>query len=165
MKYNELVLTKNKSARRAGRGISAGRGKTAGRGTKGQGARKSSIKAGFAGGQTPLYMQLPKLRGFKSKRTAMTNIYTGQLDSLRVANIDNEVLFSAGLIASAHSRVKLIFKGEVKSKKTIKVQAASAGAIAVVEAVGGKVEIISRTPRPITSKKKSQKDTKTPAAV
>jgi large subunit ribosomal protein L15 len=165
MKYNELTLAKNKSARRAGRGISAGRGKTAGRGTKGQGARKSSIKAGFAGGQTPLYMQLPKLRGFKSKRIAMTNIYTGQLDSLKAVNIDNEVLFNAGLISSAHSRVKLIFKGEIKNKKIIKVQAASAGAIAVVEAAGGTVEIILRTPRPITSKNKPQKNTKTPAAV
>lgn len=165
MKYNELTLTKNKSARRSGRGISAGRGKTAGRGTKGQGARKSSIKAGFAGGQTPLYMQLPKLRGFKSKRLAMTNIYTGQLDNIKAANIDNEALYNAGLISSAHSRVKLILKGDVKSKKTVKVQAASAGSIAVVEAAGGKVEIISRTPRPITSSKTSQKDTKKTAAV
>jgi large subunit ribosomal protein L15 len=71
MKYNELILDRNKSKRRVGRGISAGQGKTAGRGTKGQGARKSGgVRPGFEGGQMPLYMRVPKLRGFKSKRTA-----------------------------------------------------------------------------------------------
>jgi large subunit ribosomal protein L15 len=66
MKYNELVAPRQKKGRQVGRGISAGRGKTAGRGTKGQGARKSPTKFGFEGGQMPLHMRLPKLRGFKS---------------------------------------------------------------------------------------------------
>lgn len=158
MKFNELILTKNKAARRAGRGISAGRGKTAGRGTKGQGARKSSIKAGFAGGQTPLYMQLPKLRGFTSKKTPMSVIYTGQLDSIKGATVDLSALYSAGLIANQHIKVKLISKGEIKTKKTVKIQSASASAMAAVEAAGGKVKIVAQMPRETTSKKKLEKN-------
>lgn len=147
MKFNELTLTKTKKSRQVGRGISAGRGKTAGRGTKGQGARKSSVKQGFAGGQTPIYMQLPKLRGFKTKRVAPENIYTGQLDVIKKAVIDNAELAEAGLISGQNVRVKLISRGELKLKKTIKIQAASASAIAAVEAAGGSVEIVERTKR------------------
>ena len=69
MKYNELVLKSHKNPVRAGRGIAGGRGKTAGRGTKGQGSRKSGcVRPGFEGGQMPLYMRIPKLRGFTSHR-------------------------------------------------------------------------------------------------
>lgn len=157
MKYNELTLTRAKAGRRPGRGISAGRGKTAGRGTKGQGARKSSTKQGFAGGQTPLHMQLPKLRGFKSKRVVAANIYTGQLDALKGAVVNTEALFKAGLIANPHTSVKLICKGELKSKKTVKLQAASTGAVAEVEKAGGTFEVTERLARPKTSTKKSDK--------
>jgi len=156
MKYNELTLTRAKAGRRPGRGISAGRGKTAGRGTKGQGSRKSSTKQGFAGGQTPLHMQLPKLRGFKSKRVVAANIYTGQLDSVKGTVVDAEALFKAGLIANPHISVKLICKGELKSKKTVKLQAASSGAVAAVEAVGGSFEATERLARAKTSAKKSE---------
>jgi large subunit ribosomal protein L15 len=157
MKYNELITPRAKTAGRVGRGISAGRGKTAGRGTKGQGARKSSTKYGFAGGQTPIHMQLPKLRGFKSKRDIIHTVYTGQIDAIKGLIIDNAVLAEAGLAPNAHVAVKLISKGELKSKKTIKVQAASASAIAAVDSAGGSVEIITRQPRLKTSTKKSQK--------
>src|SRR3954463_9405416 len=109
MKYNELVLKKNKSAKRVGRGISAGQGKTAGRGTKGQGARKSGgVRPGFEGGQMPLYMRVPKLRGFKSKRTPAEVIYTGQLDAIKKATIDATVLAESGLISSQFVNAKLI---------------------------------------------------------
>ena len=119
MKYNELVLTRQKSARRAGRGISAGRGKTAGRGTKGQGARKSPVKTGFEGGQNPLYARLPKLRGFKSQRRAVETVYTGQLDVIKKSVIDNAGLYETGLISSPNSVVKLLYKGDLKSKKEV----------------------------------------------
>src|SRR5581483_1554906 len=99
-----------------GRGISAGRGKTAGRGTKGQGARKSPVRAGFEGGQMPLYMRLPKLRGFKSHRRGVENVYTGQLDKLKIPAIDTAVLFEAGLISSPYAKTKLLLKGELTSK-------------------------------------------------
>jgi large subunit ribosomal protein L15 len=157
MKYNELTLNRAKTSRRLGRGISSGRGKTAGRGTKGQGSRKSSIKQGFSGGQTPLVMQIPKLRGFKSYKTAKSNVYTGQLNAVKAATVDSVALAEAGLIANPHMEVKLIVKGELKGKKTVKVQAASAAAVTAVEAAGGKVEFVSRLARP--AKKKAAKET------
>jgi large subunit ribosomal protein L15 len=148
MKYNELTLKSAKKPSRVGRGISAGRGKTAGRGTKGQGSRKSSLKAGFAGGQTPLYMQLPKLRGFKSKRIGPEVVKTSDLEAIKKTVIDTAALAEAGLISSPHVFVKLIVNGELKTKKTIKVQAASASAIEMVEKAGGSLETVPRIARP-----------------
>jgi large subunit ribosomal protein L15 len=150
MKYNELILKRNKSANRVGRGISAGQGKTAGRGTKGQGARKSGgVRPGFEGGQMPLYMRVPKLRGFKSKRTPAEVVYTGQLDSIKKAVIDTSALAEAGLISSPYVNVKLILKGEVKSKKEVKITKASANAIVAVEKAGGSFNQTARLARPI----------------
>lgn len=148
MKYNEFTLKKNKSATRVGRGISAGKGKTAGRGTKGQGSRKSDIRAGFAGGQTPIHMQLPKLRGFKTKRTPAEVVYTGQLEAIKKEAIDTVELAKAGLVTSPHAKVKLIKNGELKVKKTVTVQAASASAREMVEKAGGSVEIVAQVARP-----------------
>jgi large subunit ribosomal protein L15 len=148
MKYNELTIKKAKQPNRVGRGISAGRGKTAGRGTKGQGARKSSIKHGFSGGQTPLHMQLPKLRGFKSKRRQVEAVYTGQIEAIKKETIDSEALAKAGLVSSAYVKVKLITNGELKSKKAVKVQAVSASAREMVEKAGGSVEIVAQLARP-----------------
>jgi large subunit ribosomal protein L15 len=159
MKYNELVLPKQKKAKRVGRGISAGGGKTAGRGTKGQGARKSPNKAGFEGGQMPIYMRLPKLRGFKSHRSVPEVVYTGQLEGLKAAIVDNKSLYEAGLVSSPNVSVKVITTGELKSKKTIKLQQASTSAIQMIEKAGGTFERAARIPRPKT--KDDKKDRKT----
>lgn len=141
MKYNELNLTRSKSRIRAGRGIAAGRGKTAGRGTKGQGARKSGgVRPGFEGGQMPLYMRIPKLRGFKSHRTAVEIVYTSQLEALRATKIDNQVLFEAGLLKSPHSVAKVLVKGALTTKKDVKLQSASAAAIKALEKASGSFE-------------------------
>jgi large subunit ribosomal protein L15 len=148
MKYNELVIGRQKKARRAGRGISAGRGKTAGRGTKGQGSRKSPVRYGFEGGQNPLYARLPKLRGFKGHRPAAENVYTGQLEQIKKASVDTAVLYEAGLISSPYVKVKLIHKGELKSKKDVKLQAASAQAIKVVEKAAGSFTPVKQHARP-----------------
>lgn len=156
MKYNELSLTKQKTSRRVGRGISAGRGKTAGRGTKGQGSRKSPIRYGFEGGQMPLYMRLPKLRGFKSHRAEVECVYTGQLEAIKKPAIDTAVLFEAGLITSPHAKVKLLLKGELSSKKIVKLPAASKNAAAAVEKAGGSFTITERVARVA---KKSEKPT------
>jgi large subunit ribosomal protein L15 len=150
MKYNELIISRNKPKNRVGRGISAGQGKTAGRGTKGQGARKSGgVRPGFEGGQMPLYMRVPKLRGFKSKRTPAEVVYTGQLDSIKKATIDTLALAEAGLISSPYVNVKLILKGEVKTKKEIKITKASSSAIEAVEKAGGSFSRTERVARPI----------------
>jgi len=156
MKYNELILNKQRKPNRVGRGISAGQGKTAGRGTKGQGARKSTPRPGFEGGQMPIYMRLPKLRGFKSKRPVVENVYTGQLDQIKKTIVDAPVLAEAGLISNAHIFVKLILKGEVKSKKTVKLPLASANAIKAIEKAGGTFEKTERLGRP--AKKMSKQD-------
>jgi len=153
MKYNELILNRQKSSRRKGRGISAGRGKTAGRGTKGQGARKSGgVRPGFEGGQTPLHMRLPKMRGFRSLRTPMEVVYTSQLDTISGANVDNTKLAEAGLVSNAHVSVKLLVKGELSAKKEVKLQAASIKAVEAVEKAGGSFTVTARQPRPKTKK-------------
>jgi large subunit ribosomal protein L15 len=158
MKYNELQLIRNKDAKRSGRGIAAGRGMTAGRGTKGQGARKSGgVRPGFEGGQMPLYMRIPKMRGFKSKRTPDEVIYTGQLDALKKAALDNNDLFEAGLVSSPYVRVKLVLKGGVSTKKDLKIQGASTKATEAVAKAGGSVttvERLARQPKPKAADKK-----------
>lgn len=137
MKYNDLNVTSNRSSRRVGRGIAAGQGKTAGRGTKGQNSRTGNgRRPGFEGGQNPLMQRLPKLPGFTSKRPKAEVIYTGQLGTIG-STVDNFTAFEAGLISSPHVRVKLISKGDVTKKVTVKLQAASETAVAAVQKAGG----------------------------
>lgn len=154
MKFHELSTTKNTRKTRVGRGISAGRGKTAGRGTKGQGARTGSkAKPGFSGGSNPLMQKLPKLPGFKSHRTPAENVYTGQLDQFANKTVDAVALAEAGLISSPYVKVKLIAKGEVTKKVTVKLTSASETAIAAVQSAGGDFEAVARLQRPKTSTK------------
>jgi large subunit ribosomal protein L15 len=149
MKYNQLQAAKYSKRRRAGRGISAGQGRTAGRGTKGQGARKSGgVRPGFEGGQMPLYKRLPHLRGFKSRRIKAETVYTGQLEVVRKAAIDNQALFEAGILSTPFGRSKLVVKGELKTKKDVRLQAASKPAIAVLKKAGGSFTAVDRTARP-----------------
>lgn len=157
MKYHQLQTTVSKSSRRVGRGIAAGRGKTAGRGTKGQKARTgSSAKPGFAGGQNPLMQKLPKLPGFKSHRLPAEVVYTGQLEQLTGAMADAETLAANGLISNPYVTVKLLVKGELTKKVTVKLPAASQSAIAAVEKAGGSFEKTARLSRPKTSTKAKQ---------
>ncbi len=153
MHFNELKVKANRKTTRVGRGISAGKGKTAGRGTKGQGSRKSGgVRPGFEGGQMPLYMRIPKLRGFTSHRTKTSNVYTGQLDKLGKTTVDTAVLADAGLIENPHVRVKLVLKGEVKKKMTVKLQFASVNAVVALQTVGGTFEKVPQLKRPQSKK-------------
>lgn len=137
MKYHELTTQARRNKKRVGRGIAAGQGKTAGRGTKGQKSRTGSKKRpGFEGGQNPLMQRLPKLPGFRSMRPKIETIYTGQLDSLKDA-VDTVVLAQAGLISNPYVKTKLIVKGPVTKKHTVKLPAASETAIAAVQKAGG----------------------------
>lgn len=155
MKYHELQTAKPKNTKRLGRGIASGKGKTAGRGTKGQKARAgSSAKPGFAGGQTPLMQAIPKLPGFRSFRTPAENVYTGQLEQFSSGKtVDAQVLADAGIISNPFVRVKLIVKGELTKKVTVKLPLASASAISAVESAGGSFEKVARLSRPKTSTK------------
>ena len=153
MKYHELKATKSHPAKRVGRGISAGQGKTAGRGTKGQNSRSGGrVRPGFEGGQNPLYMRLPKLPGFRSHRPKAENVYTGQLDQFASKTVDNTALANAGIISSPHSKTKLIVKGEVTKKTTVKLQAASEQSIAMVQKAGGSFEKVPQVKRSAKSK-------------
>jgi large subunit ribosomal protein L15 len=164
MKFNDLKVSSNKSAKRVGRGISAGQGKTAGRGTKGQSSRTGGkVRPGFEGGQTPLAMRLPKLPGFTSHRPKTENVYTGQLDAFAGKTADNFSLAGAGLVSNPHVKVKLVVKGEVTKKVTVKLQGASENAIAAVQKAGGsfsKVDQVKRQPKEKTEKADTAKKTK-----
>jgi large subunit ribosomal protein L15 len=157
MKYNELTPTKRKSIKRVGRGISAGQGKTAGRGTKGQNARAGGKRRpGFAGGQTPLMQRLPKLGGFRSFKPKAENVYTAELAAFAGKTADNFTLFEAGLISSPYARVKIVTKGELSGKVTVKVQGASEGAKAAIQKAGG---TFTETPRPMRQPKAESEKT------
>lgn len=154
MKYHELLVSKAKSAKRVGRGISAGQGKTAGRGTKGQKSRTGSkARPGFAGGQNPLMQQLPKLPGFRSHRLAPETVYTGQLEQFAGKTVDAAVLAEAKLISSPYVNVKVLSKGELTKKVTVKLPFASESAKAAIQSAGGSFETTSRLQRPTTSTK------------
>ena len=157
MKYHELQTKKPKAAKRVGRGISAGQGKTAGRGTKGQKSRTgSSDRPGFAGGQNPLMQQLPKLPGFRSQRPKAEIVYTGQLDQFANKSVDAQALAQAGLISNAYVTVKLLNKGDVSKKVTVKLPKASEAAIVAVQSAGGSFEKTARLSRPKASSKKEK---------
>lgn len=157
MKFHELQTASNKRSRRVGRGISAGRGKTAGRGTKGQKARTgSSAKPGFAGGTNPLMQKLPKLPGFKSHRVAAETVYTGQMEQFGDKTVTAETLAEAGLVSNAYVSVKLLVKGELTKKVTVKLPMASVSAIDAVEKAGGSFEKTARLSRPKTAKAKKE---------
>lgn len=148
MKLNEL--RDNPGARKArirvGRGIGSGKGKTGGRGVKGQTSRTGVAINGFEGGQMPIYRRLPK-RGFKNpfrKDYALVNlgrlqaaIDAGKLDV--GAKLDADALVAAGLAGRSRDGVRLLAKGELKSKVTIEVAGASQAAVAAVEKAGGTV--------------------------
>ncbi|MEQ1724857.1 MAG: 50S ribosomal protein L15 [Sphingopyxis sp.] len=151
MKLNELH--DNAGARhrrmRVGRGIGSGKGKTAGRGQKGQSSRSGVAINGFEGGQMPLHMRIPK-RGFNNifgKDYAIVNlgmvqklIDAGKLDAKAV--IDRAALQAAGAARGGKDGVRLLAKGELSTKCAFTVAGVSAGALAAVEKIGGKVEVL-----------------------
>jgi large subunit ribosomal protein L15 len=127
---------------RRGRGHGSGNGKTAGFGHKGQKARSGRPRAGFEGGQMPLYRRLPK-RGFKNYNKK--NIVTVDVTKLEKfengAVVDIQALLDAGIISDVYDGVKVIGNGELTKKLTVKVDAFSAGAREKIESVGGTAEI------------------------
>ena len=127
---------------RVGRGIGSGLGKTAGRGHKGSFARsgKGKIKAGFEGGQTPMQRRLPKV-GFRSvtaKDTAEVLLY--KLDLVEGDTVDFATLKAAKPVPSTAKRAKIVKKGELSRKLTIKSVQVTAGAKTAIEAAGGSIE-------------------------
>jgi large subunit ribosomal protein L15 len=128
--------------KRVGRGIGSGLGKTCGRGHKGSYARsgKGKIKPGFEGGQMPMQRRLPKV-GFRSKLkhdTAEVLLY--KLALIEGDTIDFAALRAAKLVPSKAKQAKIVNKGEIARKITLKGLLTTAGAKAAIIAAGGSVE-------------------------
>jgi len=162
MKLNELKDNDGarKSRMRVGRGIGSGKGKTCGRGHKGQGSRTGVSNMG-EGGQTPLYMRVPK-RGFWSPtRKEVEVINLDKLEQLVESKkidgskpINREVLVAAGVVKSRTSTVKIL--GKAKGKLNIEADHASKSASESVEKAGGKITFIPKK-APLENQKKSKK--------
>ncbi len=135
--------------KRVGRGIGSGLGKTAGRGGKGQTARKGGAKAGFEGGQMPIYRRLPK-RGFnKPNQVDYSEVNLARIQvAVDAGKIDpsvmvtKESLVACGVLTKAYKGVRLLAKGEITSKLVFEVWHASKAAVAAVEKAGGTVKIM-----------------------
>ena len=130
-----------KPKRRVGRGIGGKGGKTAGRGTKGQGAR-NNIKPGFEGGQLPLAMRIPKLKGFKNPFRVEYNVIN--LDAIQDFEGDEvtpQSLRAKGLVHK-HGLVKVLGRGELTRAVTVKAHGFSKSAVEAIKAAGGSVEVI-----------------------
>jgi large subunit ribosomal protein L15 len=149
MKLNDI--RDNAGARqkrvRVGRGIGSGLGKTGGRGQKGQKSRSGVAVNGFEGGQMPLHMRIPK-RGFNNifaKDYAEVNlgaiqkaVDAGKIDGKSV--VDHAALKAAGLARGGKDGVRLLAKGELKTKLSFNVAGASKAARDAVEKLGGAIE-------------------------
>lgn len=128
---------------RRGRGHGSGNGKTAGKGHKGQKARSGGTRPGFEGGQMPLYRRIPK-RGFTNRNSK--TIVGINVDALEVfendAVVTVETLIERGIVKNPRDGVKILGNGELTKKLTVQANAFSAGAVAKIEALGGKAEVI-----------------------
>lgn len=140
-------LTQRK--RNRGRGIGSRRGGKSGRGMKGQRARAGShFKPGFEGGQTPLYMRLPKGRGTKHRFTKEVlkpiAISLGQLNRFAAGTIVGPgQMRKAGLVTRTRDTVKIIASGSLDKKLTVRAHGVSAAALKAIATAGGKFERIA----------------------
>ena len=152
MKLNQLADNpgSTKKLMRVGRGVGSGKGKTGGRGVKGQKSRRGVSINGFEGGQMPLHMRMPK-RGFTppdQKRLTWINLSSLQnaIDNKRIdakVEITEDALVAAGVLRRKKDGVRLLARGELKTKVSITVTGASAAAVAAVEKAGGKVTLLN----------------------
>ena len=146
MKLHELSPAEGskKTAKRIGRGHGSGWGKTAGKGHKGQKARAGKgMRVGFEGGQMPLQRRIPK-RGFNNifaKKVIAINV--GTLNKFEDgAVVDIAALTEKGIVKNSFDSVKILSNGTLTKKLTVKANAFSKGAVAKIEAAGGKTEVI-----------------------
>jgi large subunit ribosomal protein L15 len=131
----------NRRRKRVGRGIGGKGGKTAGRGTKGQTAR-GTIPARFEGGQMPLHMRMPKLRGFNNPfRVEYQAVNLDALDACGLDVLDPDSMLAAGL-SHKGALVKVLGRGEITRAMTIRAHGFSKSAEAAITAAGGSVEVL-----------------------
>jgi large subunit ribosomal protein L15 len=163
-----------KERTRVGRGIAAGKGKTAGRGTKGQKARSGGgIPAWFEGGQTPLHMRIPKLRGFKNRfrieyevvnvgaiaaaaergafeaEAPSTAKGKGKAKSDALVTVNQDILRAVGLVRTLDKPLKILGNGELSTPLFVVADAFTASARAKIEAAGGSVNVLEVPTAPL----------------
>jgi len=153
--------------KRVGRGMGSGKGRYAGRGIKGQKSRAGShkMRAGFEGGQMPVYMRMGKQRGSTSKdampigpfRTSTVPVNVAALDRFDAgAEVTPESLVEAGVIKNTKVDVKILGNGEITKKLTVRVHAISATAREKIEQAGGTVDLLRPPKRKKPAKPTSQ---------
>ena len=131
----------NTRKRRVGRGIGGKGGKTAGRGTKGQNAR-GSVRLGFEGGQLPLQQRVPKLKGFNNPfRVEYQAVNLDTLEAFEGDDVNPSSLLAKGLVHK-HGLVKVLGRGELTRKVTVRAHGFSKTAEAAITAAGGTVEVL-----------------------
>jgi len=173
MKLHDLQPAEGsrKARIRVGRGIAAGKGKTAGRGTKGQKARAGgSIPPWFEGGQTPLHMRIPKLRGFKNRfKIEYEVVNIGAIGALAEAGafelegdakkasksapvtINQDILRAVGLVRTLNKPMKILGAGEISTPLFVVADAFTASARAKIEAAGGSVNVLEVPKTPLAA--------------
>jgi large subunit ribosomal protein L15 len=163
-----------RARKRVGRGLGSGKGRYSGRGIKGQKARAGSHKmpAGFEGGQMPIDMRLPKLRGNTSAdampigpfRTYSQPVNVRDLDGRFDAGADvtPEALKGAGLVAKLHVDVKILGEGELTKKLAVSAHSFSKSAVEKIEGAGGSVTWLRG--EPVEKKRKKKHKPAAPAA-
>ena len=156
---------------RVGRGIAAGKGKTAGRGTKGQKARAGgSIPPWFEGGQTPLHMRIPKLRGFKNRfKIEYEVVNVGAIGALAErgafeveasggktaksapVTVNQDILRAVGLVRTLNKPLKILGAGDLSVPLFVVADAFTASARAKIEGAGGSVNVLEMPSKPLAA--------------
>ena len=150
---NLRPVQERRDRKRVGRGLGSGKGRYSGRGIKGQKSRSGShkMRAGFEGGQMPVYMRLGKLRGNTSKdampvgpfRTETVPVNLRDLDRFDAgAEVTPETLVEKRIIKNTRTDVKILGMGDISKKLTVRVHAISTTAREKVEAAGGTVSLL-----------------------
>jgi large subunit ribosomal protein L15 len=169
---NLKPASSRKARKRVGRGMGSGKGRYAGRGIKGQKARSGShkMRAGFEGGQMPIYMRLGKQRGPYSKdampigphRTILAAVNVRDLERFDAgAEVTPQLLAEAGLIRNTRTEVKILGQGDLSKKLVVTAHAFSATAREKIEGAGGSVTALRE---PKVKRRRKQSTQRAPSA-
>jgi large subunit ribosomal protein L15 len=156
-----------KSRKRVGRGQGSGKGRYSGRGLKGQKSRAGShkMRAGFEGGQMPLAMRLPKLRGSTSKDAMPVGPFRTETQPVNVRDLERfdtgsdvtpELLLAEGLVSNTRVDIKVLGDGELSKKLTVTAHRFSASAKEKIEKAGGKVVCLRESVTKARPKKRAR---------
>ncbi|MDD2566203.1 MAG: 50S ribosomal protein L15 [Candidatus Gracilibacteria bacterium] len=141
-----------KTSKRLGRGNGSGKGTFCGKGCKGQNARKGSkFSQAFEGGQSPLFIRMPKMRGFTAlnqvKYTAVNISTLVKIAETGTTDITKLVLIVKGIIKKESDPVKVLGEGEISVAVTVEADKVSVEALKKIEKAGGKIDIKKLEPK------------------